>query len=65
MKNYDKSAVMSRIENMANKVYRGNKNAVYMLINDLEELFEMNGNSNDVERMTTEDFDRYIENIRN
>ncbi len=65
MKNYDESAVMSRIENMANKVYRGNKNAVYMLINDLEELFEMNGNSNDVERMTTEDFDRYIENIRN
>ncbi|MBQ3124093.1 MAG: hypothetical protein IJC09_01560 [Clostridia bacterium] len=65
MKNYDKSAVMSRIENMANKVYRGNKNAVYMLINDLEELFEMNGNSNDVERMTTEEFDRYIENIRN
>ena len=65
MKNYDESAVMSRIENMANKVYRGNKNAVYMLINDMEELFEMNGNSNDVERMTTEEFDRYIDNIRN
>ena len=65
MKNYDESAVMSRIENMANKVYRGNKNAVYMLINDMEELFEMNGNSNDVERMTTEEFDRYIENIKN
>ena len=65
MKNYDVTTVMSRIENMANKVYRGNKNAVYMLINDLEELFEMNVNSNDVERMTTEDFDRYIENIRN
>ena len=65
MKNYDVSAIMSRIENMANKVYRGNKNSVFMLVNDLEELFEMNGNSNDVERMTTEDFDRYIENIRN
>lgn len=65
MKNYDVSAIMSRIENMANKVYRGNKNAVYMLINDMEELFEMNGNSTDVERMTTEEFDKYIENIRN
>lgn len=65
MKNYDVTTVMSRIENIANKVYRGNKNAVYMLINDMEELFEMNGNSTDVERMTTEEFDRYIENIRN
>lgn len=65
MKNYDESAVMSRIENMANKVYRGNKNAVYMLINDMEELFEMNSAGNHVERMTTEEFDRYIENIRN
>lgn len=65
MKNYDVTTVMSRIENMANKVYRGNKNAVYMLINDMEELFEMNSTENSVERMTTEEFDRYIENIRN
>lgn len=65
MKNHDRTSVMNRIENMANKVYRGNKNAIYMLINDLEEFFEMNGNETNVDRMTTEEFNRYIENIKN
>ena len=57
-----KSVLINRIEKIANKVYRGNKNALYMLVNDLEEFFEMNGNS-DVDKMTTEEFDRYIKNI--
>lgn len=56
--------VISRIENMARKVYRGNENAVYMLINDLEEFFEMNDYDKNVERMTSEEFDKYIEQIR-
>lgn len=57
-----KSLLINRIEKIGNKVYRGNKNALYMLVNDLEEFFEMNGNS-DVDKMTTEEFDRYIKNI--
>ena len=41
MKN-EKNEVLRRFENIAKKVYRGNKNGIYMLINDLEEFFEMN-----------------------
>ena len=37
MMDFDKNAVLSRIDRMAKKVYRGNRNAVYMFINDLEE----------------------------
>ena len=53
---------MNRIEKIANKVYRNNEHSVYMLINDLEEFFEMNGNDN-VDRMTTDEFERYIDEI--
>ncbi len=46
MTDFDKNAVLSRIDRMAKKVYRGNKNAVYMFINDLEEFFEINDYNN-------------------
>lgn len=55
-------AVIKRIEKIANKVYRNNEYGVYMLINDLEEFFEMNGNDN-VDRMTTDEFEQYINEI--
>lgn len=64
MKNYDHKAMLSRIEAMAKKVYRGNANAVYMLINDLEDFFEMNDYDKNMDRMTSQEFDRYIEKIK-
>ena len=54
---------MDRIERIAQKVYRGNKNAVYMLVNDLEEFFEINKPIDDIEKMTTEEFNQYVKNI--
>lgn len=64
MVNFDRNAVLSRIEAMAKKVYRGNANAVYMLINDLEDFFEMNDYDKDMDRMTSQEFDRYIDKIK-
>ena len=52
MTDFDKNAVLSRIDRMAKKVYRGNRNAVYMFINDLEEFFEINDYNNSAARMT-------------
>ena len=46
MTDFDKKAILSRIDRMAKRVYRGNKNAVYMFINDLEEFFEINDYNN-------------------
>ena len=59
-----KKAILSRIDRMAKRVYRGNKNAVYMFINDLEEFFEINDYNSSTSRMTSEEFDRYIEKIK-
>lgn len=64
MANFDKIAVVSRIEAIAKKVYRGNRNAVFMLINDLEEFFEINDYHNNPARMTSQEFDRYIDKIK-
>ncbi len=64
MANFDQNAVVSRIEAMAKKVYRGNANAVLMLINDLEDFFEMNDYDKDMDRMTSQEFDRYIDKIK-
>lgn len=64
MTNFDEKAVISRIDRMAKKVYRGNKNAVYMFINDLEEFFEINNYDNNSAQMTSEEFNRYIEKIK-
>ena len=64
MTNFDEIAVISRIDRMAKKVYRGNKNAVYMFINDLEEFFEINNYDNNSAQMTSEEFNRYIEKIK-
>jgi len=64
MKN-ENIAVFQRFENIAKKVYRGNKNAIYMLINDLEEFFEMNNQSSKADMMTSEEFDEYINRIMN
>ena len=61
----NRNIVMSRIENIANKVYRDSDNSVFMLINDLEEFFEIDTNNNAVEKMTTDEFDRYISQYRN
>ena len=65
MNNYDTKAIISRIENIANKVYRGSDNSVFMLINDLEEFFEIDTDNNAVERMTTDEFEQYIAHYRN
>ena len=46
------------------KIYRGNRNAVYMFINDLEEFFEINDYNSSSAQMTSEEFDRYIEKIK-
>ena len=54
---------LRRFENIAKKVYRGNKNAIYMLINDLEEFFEINNQSSNADMMTSEEFDKYINRI--
>ncbi len=51
MNNKEKN-IMQRLEQIANKVYRNSKNALFMLVNDLEEVFEMN--KNDINQMTTE-----------
>lgn len=64
MKN-ENIAALHRFENIAKKVYRGNKNAIYMLINDLEEFFEINTQSSNADMMTSEEFDKYINNIMN
>lgn len=64
MNNNNSRTVMSRIENIANKVYRDSDNSVFMLINDLEEFFEIDTNSNAVERMTTDEFEQYIRRNR-
>ena len=64
MTDFDKKAILSRIDRMAKRVYRGNKNAVYMFFNDLEEFFEINDYNSSTSRMTSEEFDRYIEKIK-
>lgn len=61
MKVADKIVAYDRIENIARKVYRSHKDALYMLINDLEEFFEIN--STDINKLTSEEFNQYIENI--
>ena len=63
MRDKDKTAVLNRIEKIAQKVYRQHENAVYMLINDLEDFFEVNNETNDVNKMTSREFDMYIDNI--
>ena len=63
-KNND-SIIMERINNIAKKVYRGNKNALFMLVNDLEEFFEMNKTTDNACMMTSDEFDKYINNIIN
>ena len=59
----DNNVVIERINNIAKKVYRNNKNAVFMLINDLEEFFEINKNTDNTNMMTSEEFEKYIKNI--
>ncbi|MBQ7974747.1 MAG: hypothetical protein IJ300_03570 [Clostridia bacterium] len=59
----EKMDVMKRFEKIAQKVYRNKPNAANMLINDLEDFFEMN--AKDVNTMTSDEFDRYIEGIYN
>ncbi len=63
-KNND-SIIMERINNIAKKVYRGNKNALFMLVNDLEEFFEMNKTTDNAYMLTSDEFDKYINNIIN
>ena len=63
MTNEKKAEIMERVENIAKKVYRNRPNALDMLINDLEDFFEMN--AKDVNTMTSDEFDRYIEGIYN
>jgi hypothetical protein len=63
MQNYNINAVVDRIERMAAKVYRNNKNSVIMLINDLENFFEIDTSKN-VDKMTTDEFASYIAKIR-
>lgn len=63
MTNEKKAEIMERFENIAKKVYRNRPNALDMLINDLEDFFEMN--AKDVNTMTSDEFDRYIEGIYN
>lgn len=64
MKKYSREMIFARFENIANTVYRGNQNSLCMLINDLEEFFEINNPQKSVDKMTTEEFDRYISKIR-
>lgn len=64
MTTVSKNAILSRIDRMAKKIYRGNRNAVYMFINDLEEFFEINDYNSSSAQMTSEEFDRYIEKIK-
>ncbi len=59
----ERDKAMSRIENIAQRVYRDHKNALFMLVNDLEEFFEINNTGNDASRMTSDEFDTYIKNI--
>ena len=42
MTNEKKAGIMERFEKIAKKVYRNKPNALDMLINDLEDFFEMN-----------------------
>jgi hypothetical protein len=63
MQNYNINAVVDRIERMAAKVYRNNKNSVIMLINDLENFFEIDTSKN-VDKMITDEFASYIAKIR-
>ena len=58
----ERDKAISRIENIAQRVYRDHKNALFMLVNDLEEFFEIN-TGNDASRMTSDEFDAYIKNI--
>ena len=57
----NESAAFERIKYIAEKVYRNHQNALYMLVNDLEEFFEINGS--DVNKMTSSEFDRYIKEL--
>lgn len=59
----DNNVVIERINSIAKKVYRNNKDAVFMLINDLEEFFEINKNTDNTNMMTSEEFEKYIKNI--
>lgn len=59
--NNNESAAFERIKYIAEKVYRNHQNALYMLVNDLEEFFEIN--DNDVNKMTSNEFDRYIKEL--
>ncbi len=61
MTNEKKSDVLARFERIAQKVYRNMANASNMLINDLEDFFEMN--TKDIKSMTWDEFDRYIVGI--
>ena len=57
----NESTAFERIKYIAEKVYRNHQNALYMLVNDLEEFFEINGS--DVNKMTSDEFDRYIKEL--
>jgi hypothetical protein len=59
----DTNLIFKRIQSIANKIYKNHKNSIYMLLNDLDELAEINQKS-DINSMTTEDFSKYIKSIR-
>ena len=61
MDKFNKENAMKRIENIAQKVYRDHENALFMLVNDLEEFFEIN--TNDACKMTSDEFDQYLREI--
>ena len=61
MQENNKTIAFERIENIARKVYRNHSNALYMLVNDLEEFFEIN--TNDTDKFTSDEFDKYIRDI--
>lgn len=58
----EKTTLLNKFEKIANKVYCGHKNAIYMLINDLENFFEIESNDS-VANLTDEQFKNYISEI--
>lgn len=58
----EKSKLFNRFEKIANKVYHYHKNAIHMLINDLEDFFEIESNDS-VANLTDEEFKNYISEI--
>ena len=65
MRGKNNDVILNRLERIAHKVYRDHENSIYMLINDLEDFFEVNMDINDASKMTSEEFDNYIKKILN